>query len=116
MQRITYALSTSHATIAQSEGPEAVYAIKLGLRTAAEKKAAGQSKLTVSGAQKKAIDEAKGKRAREEREAGGAAGEEEESDEEENEEEGEGRERKKGKIAQEEEEVEEDGAWFPFLG
>ncbi|ORY91646.1 hypothetical protein BCR35DRAFT_260775 [Leucosporidium creatinivorum] len=64
--RISYAKGVSHATIAQAEGPEAVYAIKLGLRTAAEKKKAGQSKMTVSAAQKKAADEARGKRAREE--------------------------------------------------
>lgn len=101
-QRITYAKSVSHATIAQTEGPEAVYAIKLGLQTAAEKKAAGRSKLTVSGAQKAAADEAKGKRAREERATNGGAEEEEESDEEEEE----GPAAKKGKVAEEKDEGE----------
>lgn len=55
-QRIGYAKSTSHATVALHEGPEAVYAIKLGLREL-DGTPKGQSKLTVSGAQKKLIDE-----------------------------------------------------------
>ncbi|GAA6004710.1 hypothetical protein JCM11491_002203 [Sporobolomyces phaffii] len=54
--RIGYAKSTSHATVELHEGPEAVYAIKLGLRELhGTPKAA--AKLTVSGAQKKLIDE-----------------------------------------------------------
>ncbi|KAK4704091.1 hypothetical protein P7C70_g2122, partial [Phenoliferia sp. Uapishka_3] len=74
--KITYAKSKSHATVGLEEGPEAVYAIKAGLRTAAEK-AAGGSRLTVSGAQKKLLDEAKkAKRGREDEE------EEEDSEEE----------------------------------
>lgn len=66
VQRISFAKSTSHATIAAQEGPEAVYAIKLGLQTAADKKKSGlQSKLTVSNAQRKQIDQAnKAKRSR----------------------------------------------------
>ncbi|GAA5879594.1 hypothetical protein JCM5296_003038 [Sporobolomyces johnsonii] len=76
--RIAYAHSTSHATIALTEGPEAVYAIKLGLRQANGDAGKG-SKLTVSGAQKKLIDERRQeKRGREDEEE-----EEEESDEEE---------------------------------
>lgn len=66
IQKITYAKTKSHATTGLEEGPEAVYAIKAGLRTAAEKAAGGSSRLTVSGAQKKLIDEAKkAKRGRE---------------------------------------------------
>lgn len=64
-QSIAYAKSTSHATVAQLEGPEAVYAIKLGLQTAAQKKANAQSRLTVSAAQNKLTDDnKKSKRAR----------------------------------------------------
>ncbi|GAA6012054.1 hypothetical protein JCM10207_005111 [Rhodosporidiobolus poonsookiae] len=77
--RISYAKSTSHATIAHTEGPEAVYAIKLGLRDAGD--GAGKGRLTVSGAQKKAADERREKRARDE-------GVEEEEEEEEEEEDG----------------------------
>lgn len=85
-QRISYTKSVSHATISYNEGPEAVYAIKAGLRTAAEKAAARTSKLTVSGAQKKQMDEGKtAKRGRED----------EEEDDEDSEEEG--PEKKKGK-------------------
>ncbi|KAL8290098.1 hypothetical protein RQP46_003037 [Phenoliferia psychrophenolica] len=64
--KISYSKTKSHATTGLEEGPEAVYAIKAGLRTAAEKAASGTSRLTVSGAQKKLIDEAKkAKRGRE---------------------------------------------------
>lgn len=89
LQRISYTKSVSHATISYNEGPEAVYAIKAGLRTAAEKAATRTSKLTVSGAQKKQMEEGKkAKRGREDEE-------EDESDSEE-----EGPEKKKGKEAQ----------------
>lgn len=87
-QKIAYALTTSHATISATEGPEAVYLIKSGLRNLNGDKT---SKLTVSGAQKKLLDDAKkSKRGRESDE------EEEESDEDE------GRPGKKGKQQVEE--------------
>ncbi|GAA5902243.1 hypothetical protein JCM6882_000483 [Rhodosporidiobolus microsporus] len=79
--RISYAKSTSYATIAHTEGPEAVYAIKLGLRDADSSAANGKgSKLTVSGAQRKLIDDRREKRGRED---GAEEEEEEEEDEEE---------------------------------
>lgn len=88
IQRISYARTPSHATITLTEGPEAVYAIKAGLRTAAEKVLAN-ARLTVSGAQKAANEEKqKKKRGREE---------EEEEEEEEDDEHEEGPEKKKGK-------------------
>lgn len=91
-QRISYAKGTSYATIAQTEGPEAVYAIKLGLRDANEE-ARNKSRLTVSGAQKKLIDDRrKEKRGRED----------EEEEEEEEEDEDEGPQAKKSKQADEE--------------
>ncbi|GAA5889710.1 hypothetical protein JCM8208_001107 [Rhodotorula glutinis] len=63
--RISYAKTTSHATVGQTEGPEAVYAIKLGLRDVDGNTANGnKSKLTVSGAQKKLSDDRREKRAR----------------------------------------------------
>ncbi|GAA5841285.1 hypothetical protein JCM9279_000604 [Rhodotorula babjevae] len=63
--RISYAKTTSHATVGQTEGPEAVYAIKLGLRDVDGTTANGnKSKLTVSGAQKKLSDDRREKRAR----------------------------------------------------
>ncbi len=74
-QKIDYATTTSHATVAQHEGPEAVYAIKLGLRTA-DGKAASSSKVTVSGAGNRLVQEQNTKRARENGEV-----EEEEDDE-----------------------------------
>lgn len=65
-QRITYATSISHATIAATQGPEAVYALKAGLKNSADKLAANV-RLTVSGAQKKAFEDAQvKKRGREE--------------------------------------------------
>ncbi|KAM0745766.1 RNA-binding domain-containing protein [Meredithblackwellia eburnea MCA 4105] len=71
--RISYAKSKSHATIGLEEGPEAVYAIKAGLQSALEK----TSRLTVSGAQRKQMEDSKkAKRGREEEEE-----EEEDSDE-----------------------------------
>ncbi|BGP15247.1 hypothetical protein JCM10213_000710 [Rhodosporidiobolus nylandii] len=91
--RISYAKSTSHATIALTEGPEAVYAIKLGLRDAAAATKGG--KLTVSGAQRHLSDEKK-------RQREGEQGVEEEEEEEEDEQE-EGPERKKQKNAEESE-------------
>ena len=97
-QRISYAKSTSHATVGQTEGPEAVYAIKLGLRDVDGAKANG-SKLTVSGAQKKLSDDKREKRARDNEE------EEEEEDSDED-----GPERKKGR----QEEEDGDGAPFSF--
>ncbi|BGP39093.1 hypothetical protein JCM10450v2_003045 [Rhodotorula kratochvilovae] len=90
--RISYAKTTSHATVGQTEGPEAVYAIKLGLREVDDSAAgAGKSKLTVSGAQKKLIDDRREKRARD----NGAEEEEEESSDED------GPERKKGRQEEE---------------
>lgn len=99
LQRISYAKSTSYATIAQTEGPEAVYAIKLGLRDADD--AGKKSKMTVSAAQKKlADDRRKEKRGREDE------GEEEEEEDEEDEADG-GPQKKKSR--QDGEEQEEDG-------
>lgn len=98
LQRISYAKGTSYATIAQTEGPEAVYAIKLGLRDANEE-AGNKSRLTVSGAQKKLIDD----RRKEKR------GREDEEEEEEEEDEDEEPQAKKSKQAEE-----EDGA-HPFI-
>ncbi|GAA5882145.1 hypothetical protein JCM16303_005629, partial [Sporobolomyces ruberrimus] len=93
--RIGYAKSTSHATVALHEGPEAVYAIKLGLREL-DGTPKGQSKLTVSGAQKKLIDEKrKEKRGRDDDD------EEEEEDSDEDEEGGRP-EKKKGRQNEEE--------------
>ncbi|GAA5955520.1 hypothetical protein JCM8115_006778 [Rhodotorula mucilaginosa] len=98
--RISYAKSTSYATIAQTEGPEAVYAIKLGLRDADD--AGKKSKMTVSAAQKKlADDRRKEKRGREDE------GEEEEEEDEEDEADG-GPQKKKSR--QDGEEQEEDDA------
>lgn len=92
--RIAYAKSTSHATVALHEGPEAVYAIKLGLREL-DGTATHASKLTVSGAQKKLLDEKrKEKRGRED---------EDEEEEEEDDEDEERPEKKKGKQQEEEE-------------
>lgn len=92
LQRISYAKGTSYATIAQTEGPQAVYAIKLGLRDANEE-AGNKSRLTVSGAQKKLIDDRrKEKRGRED----------EEEEEEEEEDEDEEPQAKKSKQAEEE--------------
>ncbi|GAA5975198.1 hypothetical protein JCM11641_004390 [Rhodosporidiobolus odoratus] len=105
--RISYARSTSHATIAHTEGPEAVYAIKLGLRDAESNgTATGGGRLTVSKAQKTAAEE-RGKRAREE--AGEFEAEEEEEEEEDDEDE-EGRERKKRREGEKEVQEEEDDA------
>ncbi|GAA5823682.1 hypothetical protein JCM11251_000723 [Rhodosporidiobolus azoricus] len=91
--RISYAKSTSYATISHTEGPEAVYAIKLGLRDADPSSANGKgSKLTVSGAQKKLIDARReAKRGRDEN------GEEVEEEEEEEDEEEEARPEKKAR-------------------
>lgn len=101
VQRIAYAKSTSHATVALHEGPEAVYAIKLGLREL-DGTATHASKLTVSGAQKKLLDEKrKEKRGRED---------EDEEEEEEDDEDEERPEKKKGKQQQEED---EDDGMFP---
>ncbi|GAA6046434.1 hypothetical protein JCM3770_004922 [Rhodotorula araucariae] len=94
--RISYAKTTSHATVGQTEGPEAVYAIKLGLREVDDSAAgAGKSKLTVSGAQKKLIDDRREKRARD----NGRANEEEEEEESSSDEDG--PERKKGRQDEE---------------
>ncbi|KAK4055691.1 hypothetical protein OIV83_000237 [Microbotryomycetes sp. JL201] len=100
--RITYAKSTSYATVAATEGQEAVYQIKLGLRTVDGKKLDGsRSKMTVSGAQQKLIEQAKkAKRAREEED------DEEEEDEDESDQEGAGPNKKKGKIAADDDEME----------
>lgn len=87
MQRISYAKTTSHATVGQTEGPEAVYAIKLGLRDV-DGNSANKSKLTVSGAQKKLSDDRREKRARD--------NDEEEEEEESSDEDGPA-ERKKGR-------------------
>ncbi|GAA5865479.1 hypothetical protein JCM3774_005653 [Rhodotorula dairenensis] len=88
--RISYAKSTSHATIAQTEGPEAVYAIKLGLRDADD--AGKKSKMTVSAAQKKLSDDRrKEKRGREDE------GEEEEEEDEDEDAEAEGPQKKKSR-------------------
>lgn len=81
-QRIAYAKATSHATIAQTEGPEAVYAIKLGLRDADD--AGKKSKLTVSAAQKKLADDRR--EAKRGRQNGNGAEEEEEEEDEDDEE------------------------------
>jgi hypothetical protein len=106
-QRISYAKSTSHATIADTEGPEAVYAIKLGLRDA-ENSAANGGKLTVSAAQRKLVAEKK-------REREGDAAEEEEEEESE-EEGGSGEpEKKKTKTAEKEVEEDDDGALLAWL-
>lgn len=78
IQRIAYAKSTSHATVQLHEGPEAVYAIKLGLRELDGTPKTNGSKLTVSGAQKKLIDEK-----RKEKRARDSDDEEEEDDEDE---------------------------------
>ncbi|KPV77421.1 uncharacterized protein RHOBADRAFT_41413 [Rhodotorula graminis WP1] len=87
--RISYAKSTSHATVGQTEGPEAVYAIKLGLRDVDGNTANGnKTKLTVSGAQKKLSDDRREKRARD--------NEEEEEEDESSDEDGPA-ERKKGR-------------------
>lgn len=100
-QRISYAKSTSHATVAQTEGPEAVYAIKLGLRDADGADAGTKSRLTVSGAQKKLIDQRRQeKRGREDEEEE----EEEDSDDE--------PERKKGRQ-EEQAQDDDDGAFAP---
>lgn len=88
-QRISYAKSTSHATIAQAEGPEAVYAIKLGLRDAEDSNK--KSKMTVSAAQRKLADE------RREAKRGRDGGEEEEEEEEDEEDEDEGPQKKKSR-------------------
>ncbi|GAA5963210.1 hypothetical protein JCM3765_005756 [Sporobolomyces pararoseus] len=97
--RIGYAKSTSHATVQLHEGPEAVYAIKLGLRELDGTPKNNLSKLTVSGAQKRLIDEKrKEKRGREE-------DEEEEEEEEDEDEDGQGQgrpEKKKGRQEQDE--------------
>lgn len=69
-QQISYARSVSHSTVLHTQGPEALYALKSGLHTSAS------AKLTVSGAQKKLVEDGKKKRARDEQ-----AEEEEESDE-----------------------------------
>ena len=74
-QKISYGESPSHATIALQQGPEAVYAIKAGLKTAAEKSIT--NRLTVSSAQKNAFEDGKRKR------GGDDVEEEEDSDEEE---------------------------------
>ncbi|PRQ75035.1 hypothetical protein AAT19DRAFT_14057 [Rhodotorula toruloides] len=95
--RISYAKGTSYATIAQTEGPEAVYAIKLGLRDANEE-AGNKSRLTVSGAQKKLIDD----RRKEKR------GREDEEEEEEEEDEDEEPQAKKSKQAEEEDDAMEE--------
>lgn len=101
-QRISYAKSTSHATIAQTEGPEAVYAIKLGLRDAED--AGKKSKMTVSAAQKKlANDRRKEKRGRDDEE-----GDEEEEEEDDEDEDAEAEGPQKKKIRQDGED--EDGA------
>lgn len=82
-----------------------MYAIKLGLKTASEKKAGGTSRLTVSGAQRKQIDEAnKAKRARED-ENGSGEEMEDDSDEEEGDAAGEPS-RKKGKKSVEQDDGE----------
>ncbi|GAA6041872.1 hypothetical protein JCM8097_004520 [Rhodosporidiobolus ruineniae] len=103
--RISYAKGTSYATVEHTEGPEAVYAIKLGLREADPNSSSSTSKggkLTVSGAQKKLIDERrKEKRGREEED-----GEEEEEEEEEDEEEA-GPERKKTRQEDDDDVMEE---------
>ncbi|GAA5892993.1 U1A/U2B"/SNF family RNA-binding protein [Sporobolomyces salmoneus] len=92
--RIAYAKSTSHATVELHEGPEAVYAIKLGLRELDGTPKTNGSKLTVSGAQKRLIDEKrKEKRGRED---------EEEEEEEDEDEEGDRPEKKKGRQEEEE--------------
>ncbi|KAM0788771.1 hypothetical protein ACM66B_002861 [Microbotryomycetes sp. NB124-2] len=93
--RIVYAKSTSYATVAATEGQEAVYQIKLGLRSVDGKKLDGKSKMTVSGAQQKLIEQAKkAKRARDEDE------DEEEEDEDDSDAEGAGApNKKKGKTA-----------------
>ncbi|KAK4056594.1 hypothetical protein OIO90_002442 [Microbotryomycetes sp. JL221] len=108
--RVSYAKSMSHATVALTEGPEAVYQIKLGLRTVDGKKLdANKSKLTVSGAQQKLIEQRnKAKRAR--------ADEEDEDEEEQDSEDEEDasqradgeRDKKKGKMDDDEMEMEED--------
>lgn len=103
LQRISYAKATSYATIAQTEGPEAVYAIKLGLRDADD--AGKKSKMTVSAAQKKlADDRRKEKRGREDE------GEEEEEEDEDDEEDG-GPQKKKSRQDGEEQ---EDGELLDF--
>ncbi|GAA5855720.1 hypothetical protein JCM8547_001657 [Rhodosporidiobolus lusitaniae] len=98
--RISYAKGTSYATVAHTEGPEAVYAIKLGLRDAEEAAQKG-GKLTVSAAQRKLIADRKEKRARED-------GGEEEEEEEEEEEGEEGPEKKKSRTAEQEAEEDDD--------
>ncbi|SCV70724.1 BQ2448_3486 [Microbotryum intermedium] len=110
--RVSYAKSPSHATIAYHEGPEAVYAIKLGLRSAADAASGSnnKSKLIVSSAQKNQLDALK--KAKRGRDDDGAT-EEEEDDESEH---GEGPEKKKGKTGDVEQhggpEEEEDGTCF----
>ncbi|KAI5479245.1 U1 small nuclear ribonucleoprotein A [Pseudohyphozyma bogoriensis] len=89
--KISYAKSTSHATIALTQGPEAVYAIKAGL--VSDKGA----KLTVSGAQKKLIEDGREKK----------RGREDEEEEEDSDEEG-GPEKKKGKEDADSDAMEED--------
>ncbi|SCZ99221.1 BZ3500_MvSof-1268-A1-R1_Chr7-1g09438 [Microbotryum saponariae] len=107
--RVTYAKTPSHATIAHHEGPEAVYAIKLGLRSAADAASGSKSKLIVSSAQKNQLEALK--KAKRGRDDGAAAEEEEEEDSED----GEGPEKKKGKTGEAEQddgpdEQEEDDA------
>lgn len=65
--------------MAASEGPEAVYAIKLGLRTA-DSKASSSKKVTISSAGNRLVQEQNTKRAREAGETE-QDGEEEEDDE-----------------------------------
>ncbi|SGY78765.1 BQ5605_C008g04943 [Microbotryum silenes-dioicae] len=106
--RVTYAKTPSHATIAHHEGPEAVYAIKLGLRSAADAASGSKSKLIVSSAQKNQLDALK--KAKRGRDNDAVAEDEEEQDSED----GEGPEKKKGKTGEAEQddgpEEEEDDA------
>ncbi|GAA6062432.1 hypothetical protein JCM10212_003306 [Sporobolomyces blumeae] len=100
--RVAYAKSTSHATVAAHEGPEAVYAIKLGLRSADGQPTGPGQKLVVSGAQKRLADEKrKEKRGRES---------DEEEEEEEDDEDDEDKQPEKKKGRQEENDDEEDDA------
>ncbi|GAA5937295.1 U1A/U2B"/SNF family RNA-binding protein [Sporobolomyces koalae] len=97
--RIAYAKSTSHATVELHEGPEAVYAIKLGLRELDGTPKQG-SKLTVSGAQKRLIDDKrKEKRGRDEDDE-----EEEEDEDEEGDQDGQP-DKKKGKQTEEDDDA-----------
>jgi RNA recognition motif-containing protein len=86
-QRISYANSQSHATVLHEQGPEALYALKMGLHDALEE----HQRVTVSGAEKANIDAEKA-RQREKRER-------EQEEEEEEEEEGDQRQGKRGRIA-----------------